>query len=105
MCRKERNQRWRQHEETSLITGRRLVLQEVLYGAHLKDVSRPMTHRIVSQMLLCLVHTTAINDINFVDPTTSIWLCYLTSQTAYPMSDCVCTLSPRVAKYQKLVSS
>jgi len=35
-CGKERNQRWRQNEETSLITDQCLVQQEVLYGAYLK---------------------------------------------------------------------
>jgi len=54
MCRKERNQRRQQTEETSLITDRCLVQQEVLYGVYLKDVS--MTQRIFSQMLLSLVH-------------------------------------------------
>jgi len=36
--RKGINQRWRQIEETSLITDRCLVQQEVLCGVHLKDV-------------------------------------------------------------------
>jgi len=47
MCGKWRNQRRRQNEESRLITDRCLVLQEVLKGAHLKDVS--MTQRIFSQ--------------------------------------------------------
>jgi len=43
-----RNQRWRQNEETSLITDQCLVQQEVLFDSHLKDAS--MTQRIFSQM-------------------------------------------------------
>jgi len=50
----EKDQRWRQNEETRLITDRCLVQRKVLYGAYLKDVS--MTQRIFSQMPSSLVH-------------------------------------------------
>jgi len=65
--RKRKKSKMAQNEETSLITDRCLIQQEVLYGVYLKDVS--MTQRIFSQMLLSYLH--------FVDPTTvfcyAIW--------------------------------
>jgi len=52
MCRKGRNQRWRQNEETSLIADRCLVQQEILNVAHLGLKAVSMTQYIFTNAIM-----------------------------------------------------